>query len=560
MKTNLIRGHIIMFLPLLLLLTSFAGNALAQFSVITSGVPDTGPYSPSSCNVLNNGVFTNSSGSIYVVTYDDGAQNNGGNPIRFAVVDPCSSSTYYGGIYGIPTGSVNYYNPDIIVGGDQNTGAIWIGIVYTAETSGHKQIRFEEWTVTGQCTSITASNCTNHGIKLAGTATSDADSAHIDLENNYNSIGVYDAKKFMVCWQDKACQANGDWGTMAAAGDLSQQATACNLGNITMSGTCVNKNTGAGKFDTWSSDVAISHDANGNGLFTYINATTGYLDTTRWNIAASANPSWSFGDIDNSSGNVISQPRIDYYDQAQSGIYDWAVAYQFDNGTTTDILQTNNIFSNENITSYYTNAGSGTGDNSNVSPVVTAGPIGTYFTAAYGNPTIDTAFVQVIDQSTGKVTTASGDPLYYQASYFDHGGQGPVAISNDYAVVSSALVPTQSYVCWFNPNNTAIYCKTATSATPAYKAMPTSVYDRNLQNITSFRLYPNPSSDKMYVSVGDKIAEEYTITDMAGRQVGGGSIGSSSGQIDIHSLPSGIYLLHIENKDGSKCNTRFEKK
>ena len=60
----------------------------------------------------------------------------------------------------------------------------------------------------------------------------------------------------------------------------------------------------------------------------------------------------------------------------------------------------------------------------------------------------------------------------------------------------------------------------------------------------SFLIYPIPSYDVLYV-LSDKIAEEYRIINILGETVSSGEITSETQQIDVSTLPNGIYFITI---------------
>lgn len=561
LKIPLGKWMLLCILPVLLCLVK---PVYAQYYVTPPGNSDQPVYNGfGTVNALNNAVFTNPNGTIYAVTFDDGAQNNA-NLIRFVVIDHCGLSTAYWGITGITTPGTTYSNPDIAMGGDATH--TYLGIVYTATVGTNKAVMFEAYEITGVCGTLTVTNCTNSVIKLGGSNNNNADSAHIDVVNTLEQTDneALFAHNFIVSWQEQSC-GTGGWGTKACWGDFSQQATTCNLANmnyVANNSGCINKRN-ANSFNTWSSDVAAW--AQGTAMFSYIDASTGYLDTTRWDFITTNNTSLAYGDVDASTGYIIRQPRIDVNDWPATGsTFYWDIAYQRNN-TTLDAMNVNNIATGQqNLTSAYPN----TNGSDNVSPVVTAGPSnGGYFAVAYDNPTVDSAYNQIIAWSSGIATMTGSDINYYSMNKAGTDLPGPVAISNNWVrtcPTSCRMDPDSIYVCWYDHSNTRIICKATNSATsPAYKPEPLGMKEitrSGYDKVTDFKMYPNPSNDVLYVNTGEKEMEDYSVSDWMGITVLTGNLKGSSGSIDIRQLPIGNYVLRIVNKDGSHIVTKFTKK
>jgi hypothetical protein len=66
----------------------------------------------------------------------------------------------------------------------------------------------------------------------------------------------------------------------------------------------------------------------------------------------------------------------------------------------------------------------------------------------------------------------------------------------------------------------------------------------------SMGLYPNPTAKTIYVKVESEfISRSYAIYDLAGRKVKAGLVGSS-GEIHVHSLPAGVFVIRIQDSRG----------
>nr|MCR5036431.1 T9SS type A sorting domain-containing protein [Bacteroidales bacterium] len=66
---------------------------------------------------------------------------------------------------------------------------------------------------------------------------------------------------------------------------------------------------------------------------------------------------------------------------------------------------------------------------------------------------------------------------------------------------------------------------------------------------TGFAIYPNPSNNVLFVKTchGASLQSEYRITNILGETVISGRIASENQQINVSSLPEGIYFISIGN-------------
>ena len=65
-----------------------------------------------------------------------------------------------------------------------------------------------------------------------------------------------------------------------------------------------------------------------------------------------------------------------------------------------------------------------------------------------------------------------------------------------------------------------------------------------------FTIYPNPTNDVLFVKTchGASLQSEYRITNLMGQTMLIGKITSENQQIDVSTLPNGLYLLQIDDK------------
>jgi|694.fasta_scaffold56237_3 hypothetical protein len=62
-----------------------------------------------------------------------------------------------------------------------------------------------------------------------------------------------------------------------------------------------------------------------------------------------------------------------------------------------------------------------------------------------------------------------------------------------------------------------------------------------------FEVYPNPFTEVLYFSAKDFKSQKWYLTDISGRQVGLGIMDAELQELQVESLPSGSYLLHLGN-------------
>ena len=94
-----------------------------------------------------------------------------------------------------------------------------------------------------------------------------------------------------------------------------------------------------------------------------------------------------------------------------------------------------------------------------------------------------------------------------------------------------------------------------------------AIYNRAVLSLnevtqTPFVIYPNPSSDQLYIKTQQE-TEDYTITvfDMQGKQqLTTSKVMLGSNPLDIQNWASGVYFVHFESQNGVITTQRFIKK
>jgi hypothetical protein len=87
---------------------------------------------------------------------------------------------------------------------------------------------------------------------------------------------------------------------------------------------------------------------------------------------------------------------------------------------------------------------------------------------------------------------------------------------------------------------------------PALNLQALSVEDIDMD--VQIKLYPNPTSQALYVSHPELNSFGITIVDLNGKQVYAGTINKEE-PLDVSNYTQGLYLVTIENKAANKKNT-----
>ena len=87
---------------------------------------------------------------------------------------------------------------------------------------------------------------------------------------------------------------------------------------------------------------------------------------------------------------------------------------------------------------------------------------------------------------------------------------------------------------------------------PALDLQALSVEDNVLD--VQLRVYPNPTSQSLYVTHPDMSSFGITIVDLNGKQLYSGIINKEQ-PLDVSNYTQGMYLVTVENKETNKKNT-----
>lgn len=87
---------------------------------------------------------------------------------------------------------------------------------------------------------------------------------------------------------------------------------------------------------------------------------------------------------------------------------------------------------------------------------------------------------------------------------------------------------------------------------PALDLQALSVEDNVLD--VQLRVYPNPTSQSLYVTHPDMSSFEVTIVDLNGKELYSGTINKEE-PLDLSRYTQGMYLVSVENRETNKKNT-----
>jgi hypothetical protein len=114
--------------------------------------------------------------------------------------------------------------------------------------------------------------------------------------------------------------------------------------------------------------------------------------------------------------------------------------------------------------------------------------------------------------------------------------------------------------CTLRPNGMKLL--TVTGGVPYYPnyalgADSTSCYRTGIGDIApdDYSLYPNPASDKLYLTYPDTKQLNYTIYDIVGKNC---RAGKASKEIDVSGLENGLYYLQLSSDNLSQQTMKFE--
>ncbi len=138
-------------------------------------------------------------------------------------------------------------------------------------------------------------------------------------------------------------------------------------------------------------------------------------------------------------------------------------------------------------------------------------------------------------------------------------GSYPLTLANVVSITAGNLSgnsPTTSYYYFYDWQVT-VGCQGPRTAVVATVDAAGCLATSEVNMKESFKVYPNPFTDVVNISNADKV-KSATVMDVSGRLVK--TIEKVSEKINLSDLKTGVYLLNLELKDGSKVSHKIMKK
>jgi hypothetical protein len=159
--------------------------------------------------------------------------------------------------------------------------------------------------------------------------------------------------------------------------------------------------------------------------------------------------------------------------------------------------------------------------------------------------------------------SGGGHPLwngYYKGGLFakrDSNGQYSIEeINGTIGLNDTALVANRCYVASPFPGESAIYfggfdpnSNTSTNMAWVFKKDDqVNAIDDITAHENNFVIYPNPSSNQLFIESENLEDYEFNIINLLGKEVVSGRINGQTATVDISSLPPNVYILRIADK------------
>lgn len=124
-----------------------------------------------------------------------------------------------------------------------------------------------------------------------------------------------------------------------------------------------------------------------------------------------------------------------------------------------------------------------------------------------------------------------------------------LSINSTTGVIDNSASTIGNYIVTYSVGSCGFYKETQNIE------ITNSVLGISSQKLKSFKLYPNPTNSIIHFKSSLKISE-IKIYSVIGRKVGSYSFNKTDGQIDVSSLPQGIYLLKVTGENNNTLTTR----
>jgi hypothetical protein len=172
--------------------------------------------------------------------------------------------------------------------------------------------------------------------------------------------------------------------------------------------------------------------------------------------------------------------------------------------------------------------------------------------SGYSSMSLEIVSAQSPGQITGPVTTPPHSEVYY-ATTLNPPGQ------KSWTVLGGAILNSQSadsaLVRWFPMQTGKVMLRFEDiNACVSKDTLSILIGTDGIDDIKTshIKVYPNPASEKIYFEAGDESYRGFTIEiiDVQGRIKGVYSTASSRLEVDISSLPQGLYFYRMKNLNG----------
>jgi len=149
---------------------------------------------------------------------------------------------------------------------------------------------------------------------------------------------------------------------------------------------------------------------------------------------------------------------------------------------------------------------------------------------------------------------------YYKGALFakrDSNGQYSIEeINGTIGANNTALVANRCYVASPFPGESAVYfggfdpnSNSSTNMAWVYKKdYQVNEIDDLTKHENNFVIYPNPSSNELFIESENLEGYEFNIINLLGKKVASGCINGQTETVDISSLPQNVYILRIANE------------
>jgi len=109
------------------------------------------------------------------------------------------------------------------------------------------------------------------------------------------------------------------------------------------------------------------------------------------------------------------------------------------------------------------------------------------------------------------------------------------------------------------PNSTMVNNTETAHSLQSSETAEISLDKRASSSDQELKIYPNPSSDVLYIDTNEDQYGRYSLSDLNGRVMQRGTISKKTEFINIQNLDTGVYILNIINKQGTSLSKRVIK-